>query len=802
MQSQLPISVCMPMYNASRYLRECIDSILSQTFTDFELLIVDDGSEDDSIAIVESYTDPRIRLIRNRHDYIGSLNLLLKEARGKYIARMDADDVMLPYRLKAQWGYMEKHPHVGILGGGMLQFGDANKRVVSLPKVSILDMIESCCIAHPTTFIRVSILQKYNIYYEEEYKYAEDYRMWMTLLKKGVEFRNLTATLIKYRISQEQVSSKHSIKQSNLTKRIKSEAFQWVLDQIEAAKNEEVYIPKSSNKLTVVIPFLNEGIEVINTVRNVRNTAGSKVDIIVINDYSDDGIDYECLLSDYHVHYVNNQFRIGAAASKERGAQLVKTPFFILLDAHMRCYTNNWHEMIIHELQQDDRRLLCCQTKALTKDKHGIVRDKNVVVTNGAYATFDYNEYLPGIHWSEYREASRLPDNRIACVLGAGYAASKRYWNRIKGLQGLMHYGSEETYMSMKAWMEGGGCYLLPNVTWGHIYRSAPPYRIVTSHMHYNLFVISQTLFPMSLQCWANAIAYQTNKSIYANIGDMLSANKQTIRQLRDYLHTTFTNSFEHVLEVNNFKESSQYEMAKFEKKRLSSLVDYLCDKTDRHNIHLWDGCIGLLLALCEYQLYYKSQQSEEFIAQLLESISDKLTPQVEVPISFAHGICGVGWGYIFLIRKKLTDYTFENELKVIDSKLMERDPQRVTDFTFESGLGGIFCYVVHRLYLTKLGIASSCFDSTYLSSLLEAAKSCLNKDIELRTRSYALQLLCYEKDYDNWEILSPQWKDIIDLPSFLPQNECFWKCSLDSATGYLINLLSILRSLEDKVSL
>ncbi|EJW91688.1 glycosyltransferase, partial [gut metagenome] len=103
MQSQLPISVCMPMYNASRYLRECIDSILIQTFTDFELLIVDDGSEDDSVAIVESYTDSRIRLIRNRHDYIGSLNLLLKEARGKYIARMDADDVMLPYRLKAQW---------------------------------------------------------------------------------------------------------------------------------------------------------------------------------------------------------------------------------------------------------------------------------------------------------------------------------------------------------------------------------------------------------------------------------------------------------------------------------------------------------------------------------------------------------------------------------------------------------------------------------------------------------------------------------------------------------------------------
>ena len=89
----------MPVYNASRYLRDCIDSILSQSFTDFELLIVDDGSTDDSVEIIRSYSDSRIRLIENKHDYIGSLNLLLQEARGKYIARMDADDVMLPNRL-------------------------------------------------------------------------------------------------------------------------------------------------------------------------------------------------------------------------------------------------------------------------------------------------------------------------------------------------------------------------------------------------------------------------------------------------------------------------------------------------------------------------------------------------------------------------------------------------------------------------------------------------------------------------------------------------------------------------------
>lgn len=109
------VSVCMPMYNASKYLRECIDSVLAQTFKDFEFLIVDDGSDDDSVEIVKSYHDDRIRLIENTHDYIGSLNMLLDEARGKYIARMDADDVMMPERLQVQLEYMESHENIDIL---------------------------------------------------------------------------------------------------------------------------------------------------------------------------------------------------------------------------------------------------------------------------------------------------------------------------------------------------------------------------------------------------------------------------------------------------------------------------------------------------------------------------------------------------------------------------------------------------------------------------------------------------------------------------------------------------------------
>ena len=157
------ISVCIPIYNASLYLRECIDSILSQSYKDFELLIVDDGSTDNSSAIVHSYNDPRIRLIQNNHNYIGSLNLLLKEAKGKYIARMDADDRMCPNRLQVQFDYMESHPKVDILGSGMQCFGENEDTCepYRTGEVGVLEFMECCAIYHPTVMMRkASTLEK------------------------------------------------------------------------------------------------------------------------------------------------------------------------------------------------------------------------------------------------------------------------------------------------------------------------------------------------------------------------------------------------------------------------------------------------------------------------------------------------------------------------------------------------------------------------------------------------------------------------------------------------------------------
>lgn len=155
MASSPKISICIPMYNAARFIKDCIDSVLSQSFKDFELLVVDDGSTDDSCDIFNSIKDNRIRLIQNKHDYVGSLNMLLDEAKGKYIARMDADDVMYPNRLAIQYEYMENHPNVDVVGGRMVAF----KRFIKEPlydlnvksgSLCISDMLDNCCICHPT----------------------------------------------------------------------------------------------------------------------------------------------------------------------------------------------------------------------------------------------------------------------------------------------------------------------------------------------------------------------------------------------------------------------------------------------------------------------------------------------------------------------------------------------------------------------------------------------------------------------------------------------------------------------------
>ena len=225
-QSLPAISVCMPCYNASAYIEECMRSILSQSFTDFELLVADDGSSDDTVEKIRSFSDSRIRLFEREHGYIETLNFLVRQASGKYVARMDSDDRMLPDRLLIQYNYMEHHPDIAMLGGGMRFMGD--RRGVFVPDVlagpvTLADMLRHNVISHPTVLIRTSALRQLPVLYESDYIYAEDYKLWMVMLQAGLAIENLPDLLIEYRVSDGQNSTLHRKRQEETVRRIQAE---------------------------------------------------------------------------------------------------------------------------------------------------------------------------------------------------------------------------------------------------------------------------------------------------------------------------------------------------------------------------------------------------------------------------------------------------------------------------------------------------------------------------------------------------------------------------------------------------
>ena len=204
------ISIVMPVYNEKiQYLNDSINSILNQTFSDFELLIINDGStEVEGINYIKSYNDPRIRLINNEHDFISTLNRGVKEARGKYLVRMDADDIMKPHRLECQYYYMEDNPEIDICGSWFELFGNRKGEinVKSKHEEIVSNLLTHNTIAHPTIIMRDTVFKKIEPLYEYNYPTAEDYRLWTVLAIKGYRFANIPEVLLRYRSSEKQAT--------------------------------------------------------------------------------------------------------------------------------------------------------------------------------------------------------------------------------------------------------------------------------------------------------------------------------------------------------------------------------------------------------------------------------------------------------------------------------------------------------------------------------------------------------------------------------------------------------------------
>lgn len=197
------VSVVMPVYNGGKYLHEAIESILAQTFTDFEFIVIDDGSTDNSYDIAAAFSDGRIRLVRQESNLglVSALNLGLILARGEYVARMDADDISLPERLLIQVDFMDANPAVGVCGSWLQVFSSTDRTAwyspISHNEIYARLLFESA-LFHPTVFMRKSFLDAHNILYKSDFRTAEDYELWSRCITL-CRFANIGKVLLHYR---------------------------------------------------------------------------------------------------------------------------------------------------------------------------------------------------------------------------------------------------------------------------------------------------------------------------------------------------------------------------------------------------------------------------------------------------------------------------------------------------------------------------------------------------------------------------------------------------------------------------
>lgn len=257
------VSVVMSIYNESeKWLRQSIKSIIKQTFPDFEFIIINDNPDrqvNDALLTEYQKKDNRIVIIKNETN-IGltkSLNKGLKKARGKYIARMDGDDISYHERFKVQHLFMEENPSVGVCGTYIEVFGNQNRFDKSLFIED--DIIKSSLIykspfAHPSIFIRKEILVQNNIEYDEEFEISQDYKLWSDL-SNITNFANIPEVLLKYRLQKLQISQTKKERQAELAKKIRLQEIKKFLltdyekfTKINSRKDQFTYIAVNFKK--------------------------------------------------------------------------------------------------------------------------------------------------------------------------------------------------------------------------------------------------------------------------------------------------------------------------------------------------------------------------------------------------------------------------------------------------------------------------------------------------------------------------------------------------------------------------
>jgi len=274
MEKQPKVTVLMTVYNGGHYIQESILSILRQDFQEFELLIMNDASTDETVQYIHALADPRIRLV-NLEKNIGqapALNQGMDLARGDYIARMDADDIAHPKRLLLQFKFMETHPSIVLLGSTTIPFGQKRNDSAGqypMPRYPMqrwrfpiehdriqAGMLLGCQMSHPSVMMRRTFFDQHGLRYNPSYQPAEDYDLWTRAMEYG-KLANLKDSLLYYRCHASQLSSQRRDLQYTNARRVRQHLFdKWSQNFSEAELSLHEAI--ACGQFTPSVHFLEE----------------------------------------------------------------------------------------------------------------------------------------------------------------------------------------------------------------------------------------------------------------------------------------------------------------------------------------------------------------------------------------------------------------------------------------------------------------------------------------------------------------------------------------------------------------
>lgn len=287
MSEQPLVSVVMSVYNGDKYLEEAIDSILTQTYENFEFIIVNDCSTDNSLNILEEYVikDERIKILNNKENkkLPASLNRGIKSSLGKYIIRMDADDISLPHRFETQVNYMEKNNDVVVCGSAYETFGTP-KSSIWKPLLNHAEIFSklffNSVIGHPTAIIRKDIFN--TIQYNEDLSNAQDYKLWSEAVFLG-KLSNLGEVLLKYRRHEKAQGVKNRAVQINTASNIRLGLLK-KLNLLPSESEMKIHNAISENENEYIIDKYNEAVSWLEKLK-IANEKKSLVDIVAFNHY-------------------------------------------------------------------------------------------------------------------------------------------------------------------------------------------------------------------------------------------------------------------------------------------------------------------------------------------------------------------------------------------------------------------------------------------------------------------------------------------------------------------------------------